>query len=836
MSQNYVTDAGTLYIPGAYPSVKVEQTVTGIATTGVIVLVGEADAGPDLTLEADINANSFGPSELADVVAKYKSGNIVDAFRGAVSAANDPDIVGSFSRCILVKTNPSSKASLGLKKFDASAYGTLEDRTYGKIGNLISAVVVAKQAESGPSTGAFALLSPIASTNVEIRINGGAANALTFSAQESPANIALAIEAVPGVDVSGGADLLVINAGIVTTGSISLTVLSGNHVQVDLTVPFGAIPSVGDSLWIPAGSALASVHATNAGSYIVTGATASQILATKMLDVTGAHNALSAPITQGVLDVAATTDVMAFSAVTVHVVSSADPIAGVGKSMEIAELTTGTGFLSDMAYTLSAGVPSVVAWQSTVAGPKTISSAAEYIAKLTASRQLDSITEDLSAGGVVALSIGYKGTSASMVVDATTATITVVGGAGASPAVLSLADYATISDLSAYISSLTGFTAAPGTAVLGQQPSTSLDQGTYTIGSTFGAGNGRIKQDAYRFFNTVSNNAYLVQLHARAASGQPAPQALSYLSGGAKGATTDAIFNASIDRLSQARANFIVPLFSRDGSWDVADGLTEIGSTYTIDNIHAYCRSHVLSMSTQKRRRNRQAFLSKRDTFLNAEKAASTMASPRCSMTFQDVKAVKSNGGVFQFQPWMGAVKAAGMQAAGFYRAIFKKGIDISGVLQAAGDFDPEDDDKEESALQAGLLPIKQDETGLLFFVSDQTTYGKDNNFVYNSIQAVYGSDVIAITTAQQLDKAITGQSVADISAGFVLAALGSIMENLRRLKLIAASSDAPNGYKNEKVTLTGGVVKVSFEAKFAGAVYFVPISISLSQVQQSAG
>lgn len=837
MAQEFITDAGALIIPGAYPTFTVANDNSGIATTGVLMLVGEADQGPDVTLEDDINANAFGPGSVADVVSKYKSGPLVDAFRAAIAAANDPDIVGSFQRAILVKTNPSGKALTNLVKFDATDYATIQDRTYGKLGNLISRVVTAKQVETLPTTTSFAFLPPIASTNINLRINGGSANALTLSAQETPLAFRTALLGISGIDVDGGEDEEILGtSGSPIAGNLSLVIVSGNRVTINLSVPFGAIPVAGDTLWIPVGSALASVSANNAGAYIVTGASASSIQATKLLDATGAPDDLTPPTAQGSIAAVDNTDVMAFFAMTITL-DAADPISGTGKALEISELTSGTGLLSFLTYELnSLGSPVASTWMSKLGTPNVLVSPTEYIAKLTASRQLDSITEDISAGGAVALKVGYMGTTGSLVNDGTTITITVTGGAGSSPAALTIADYPTISDLVAYIGSLTGFTAAAGTAVLGQQPTASLDQGTFGIAGQFASTPGRIKQDAYKFFNTVANNAVLVELSEQPASGLPAPQALGFLAGGTKGATTDAIFNNAVDKLQLARGNFLIPLFSRDASEDIDDNLTDLGSTYTIDNIHAYCRAHVLTMSTLKRRRNRQAFLSKRDTFENDKTAAGNMASFRCSMAFEDVKDLKSTGGIFQFQPWMASVKAAAVQAAGFYRPLFRKNLAISGALQAAGDFDFNNDDEMEDALLSGLLPIKQDETGGFYFVSDQTTYGKDTNFVYNSIQAVYVADTVTLTIGQRMEKAFVGQSLADVSAGFALATLDSIMEDMRRLKLITASDDAPKGFKNAKITIKGGTMIVSLEIKLAGALYFIPISVLVSKVEQSAG
>jgi hypothetical protein len=413
-----------------------------------------------------------------------------------------------------------------------------------------------------------------------------------------------------------------------------------------------------------------------------------------------------------------------------------------------------------------------------------------------------------------------------------------VGGTNAGTLTVLLADYPSIADLAAFINSNDGYTCTPGTAVLGSLPSTALDQVT-SLGccSTWEALTpGRIKVDAYKFFTALRDNGFLTELSAQATSGLPQPSVgVSFLSGGAKGATSDANIAAAFDALKMVRGNFLVPLFSRDATGDIADGQTDTSSTYTIEAVHANARAHVLQMSTLKKRRNRQAFLSLRGALSDVKSASGELASFRCSLAFQDVRDRSIAGSVAQFQPWMNSVKAAGMQAAGFYRAIFNKGIAISGALQAAGDFNDQDDDAVELALEAGLLIIARPPTGGFKYVSDQTTYGRDNNFVYNSIQAVYVADIISLTTAQIMEQAFVGQSLADVSAAQALSVLDAIMDNMRRLKLIAFSDDAPKGYKNPVIKINGPAMVVSAEVKAATALYFIPITFSITQIQQSA-
>lgn len=831
MAQSTTTDAGTVIIPGAYPEYQVVSSPSSLATSGVLVFMGEANQGPDFTAESDLGLNGFGPDSESEVVAKYGSGNLVNAYRGAVAAANDPDIKGTFTSAIFVKTNISGKASGTLKKWNASTYGTVQDKSFGLPGNLISTQVTAKTSESVPSTGPFALLVPTVSTEIDFRVNGGAKQTIA-PGTVTPDVIVGDINGLTGVKATGG-----VNRGVLgsVSGTVALAIVSGNKVTVTYSGSLaGTVSQPGDTLYIPASSVLAASNAAAAGSYVVDFGNTNSITATKLRDVTGAHNALTPPTAKTATNVAATGDVQVFSAVTIQLLDFANdsvtPIDGVGKALEIS--CPNAASLADIAANPD-GSPCT--FFSTPSIVKVLVSSAEYVADLTDARQSSGVSEDVVAGGKVAFAIGYEGTTANLVNDGTTMTITVTGGSGASPAPISLKHYNTISDLAAYISSLTGFTAAPGTATLGSSSPLTLDTGTFTFATTFGGTAGRIKQDAYAFFTAVNANSVLVQLAAQAAAGLPAPSAIAFLTGGTLGGTTDAAIQAATVALKLVRANFVIPLFSRDATADIADGLTDTSSTYTIAGIHSYVRAHVLSVSTMKAKRHRQAFLSIRDTFANCQTTSANLASSRVSCAFEDVMDADGSVGVEQYQPWMAAVKAAGMQAGAFYQAIFNRGISISGAVQAAGDWKDQDDDQVEEALQAGLLPIQRDETGLFYFTSDQTTYTTDDNFVFNSIQAMYAADLVTLTTAQRMQKAFVGKSLADVSASLASTTISSIMADLMRLKLISPSDDAPKGYKNVSIKIKGPVMAVKLAVKLSTSIYFVIINFTVEQVQQSA-
>ena len=833
MSQNFPTDAGVLITPGGYARYNVVAQNNGIATTGIVMLVGEADAGPDYSQEDDLASNIFGPGQIGDVKAKYKTGRLVDAFNMGTVPANDTNIQGAPAGFILVKTNPSTKASSILAHWDDTNYGTLQDKSWGKLGNLIKREVTAKTEEVVPATGEFAIATPGTATNISARVNGGSVLSYTIGAGDDPSDTASGIGALTGLDCDGGAARTLLAN---TTGTLAITVLTGNKVQIDRSIPFNNLPTIGDALFIPTTSAMATTNAAAAGSYIVTGKSASQILATKILDATGAGT-ITPPTTKGATAIVATDDVEAWSPLNIHLVDSVDPIDGYGKNLTIDELTTGTDILSSLCWVLEDGVATKVDWINKEDETHVILGT-EYVATLTESRDSDGVTNDISAGGLYALKIGYDGTTASAEIDGTNIVLTTTGGSFASsPATIALADHPTLSDLAQYIDTLDGFTCTTGASILSGLPSTALDQGTFGICATWADhATARLKVDAYKFFTALRDNGFLTELDEQADSGLPAPTTgVSFLSGGAKGATSDAIFAAALDALKLVRGNFVVPLVSRDAADDIADGQTDPSSSYTIEAVHSNTRAHVLQMSTLKKRRNRQAFLSLRSDLDAVKDASSELASFRCSLAFQDIRDRSIAGAVTQFQPWANAVKAACMQAAGFYRAIFNKGIAISGALQAAGDFNDQDDDAVEQALEAGLLIIQRPAVGGFKYVSDQTTYSRDNNFVYNSIQAVYVADIIALTTAQVMEQMFVGQSLADVTAAQALSVLDSIMENLKRLKLIAFSDDAPKGYKNPQIKITGPAMVVSAEVKAATSIYFIPITFSITQIVQSA-
>jgi hypothetical protein len=460
-------------------------------------------------------------------------------------------------------------------------------------------------------------------------------------------------------------------------------------------------------------------------------------------------------------------------------------------------------------------------------------SSAEPEVQVDINRQDTNVNESFLISAEVAITLGYEGTTATVTITDSLLTTSVTGGSGSNLSV-DLSGFPTIADLASYINTQTGYTATvvPEST---QNPPSALDNVTAAgiCSTTASLEPGRIKKAAYKFNNKLAESAVL-DFTLTATLGLPDVMAnKAFLAGGLKGATTAANFVSVLSDLEGVDVNLVVPLFSRNATADIADGLTDSASTYTIDAVNASVKSHVLKMSTAKIKKHRLAICSFWGSYSDAKSKAGSLANARICLTMQRSSQVNSVGAVVNHLPWHTAAIAAGMQAAGFYKAIINKFANVISFEDPTG-FDSGNNGDIEDALDAGLLFLEKAIIGNKW-VSDQTTYGQDTNFVYNSLQAMYGSDLVSLDLTQSFQNAFVGQSLADVDASTALSFLASKMSQYKTQKLIAASDDAPLGFKNAKISISGPIMTVSVEIKLATAILFIPISIEISQVQSVA-
>lgn len=704
LTESFITTS----VPGAYSQTLIKSDPVGVAASGVIAIIGEADGGDSFELE-DAKLNFFGPSQVDQVAQKYVSGNIVDAMRMLSAPSADAEITGAPTRVYILKTNSSTKASSAL-----AGYGTISAKVAGVAGNRVKYEITEVSSEIAPqiSGDTIANFAALAGVEFKVRLNG---------------SLETSIDVFTGLPEE-------------------YDTISEVVALIDAALPVGLSCVEGDA------------------------------------------------------------------ADSVKLIVDPDMLAhqkGWGKSLEIIEVTAGglAALGLEEALHVSAAEPSV---------------------QIDVKRSDINLNESTVAAAEVALAIGYEGTTATVTITDSALTTTVTGGAGDNLNA-QLSQYRTIQDLADFIASQPGYSAQVTVGSTQQSPAALDKVAAIGIASSLGAQPGRIKKSVSNVQRALEAST-AVSVAITADAGLPAETASAvFLAGGAKGATTAANIVAAIDKLEGIDVNFVVPLFSRDAAADIAEGLTDSGSTYTLSAVNAAVRNHLLKVSTTKRKKNRTAYLSVWGTYAQAKAEASAISQHRISLAFQKVSQLDSAGEIRSFLPWMAAVNAAGMQAAGFYRSIVNKFSNVISYTDPEG-YDSNNIDDQDDALQAGLLPLTQDVAGNKW-LSDQTTYQLDTNFVLNSSQLNYVSDLLSLDLTSSVQRAFTGKSLADVDESTILGFVVSKADSYKKQKLIAASDDAPAGFKNLKVRIRGAVAELAIEFKPSGSIYFLPITINLSEI-----
>ena len=643
----------------------------------------------------------------------------------------------------------------------------------------ISAMKLADPASPAVAVGAVAIS---AATDIQ----SFAQVSLTYDAS-TPSGVGAAVEIA---DDSGsvaleelwhsGSDRELLNQNLVIDGStISLSVVSGANVTVDISSAFAGLAQAGDIVRIRPGSVLDGASGVNQGNYLVIAATSNSISATKL---SGTPAAVAAT------DIIADTDVEAFQGIS-----------------------------------------------SNAAAPLSTESQDERQITININRQSDSFNEDsVALGGDIALEVGYNGTTATLDINAVKLTTSVVGGSGADLD-LTLADFNSIQQLADFIAAQTGYSAQPGNNVLAGFPPSILDNVSAAgIGEeNAGALPGRVKKDSkdvQDFFDAST----LADLSRDLLLGLPTNQATPvFLAGGAKGGTTAAEIVAAIDDFQKVRINSLVPLFSRNATEDILDGLTEPSSTYQISAINAAAKSHVLLMSNTLQRSERNAYVSIQDSFENSKDESNSLASERVQLSLQDPQILKNDGTLDFVAPWGMSAIAAGMQAGAIIgEPMTFKFINISGLRHQDFDALTQADD----AIDNGLLFAQQPDQGGFRIAVGNTTYGRDANFVFNRISVLYASDTVAFNLRQQLESIFVGVRNTLADAESIKNTTISILNTFAAAGLIVGDdTNDGTGFKNLNVTVEGNIARVDVTITPVQGIDFILATIVLDTTRQTA-
>ena len=226
-----------------------------------------------------------------------------------------------------------------------------------------------------------------------------------------------------------------------------------------------------------------------------------------------------------------------------------------------------------------------------------------------------------------------------------------------------------------------------------------------------------------------------------------------------------------------------------------------------------------------------------KDTYANCKIQAGVLADAREQLMIQDIRQTNAQGSIMWFQPYALACLMAGARGgAPIGEPLTFKFLNTAGIRQTAQpmttpdasiviDFDP--DLQTDDAIQAGITFLEAPQTGGFRVVVDNTTYGVDNNCVYNRANVLYAADIVAYNFRNGMESSFIGRkntvSVADI-AGVATSILGTFLGQ----GITVSTSDAPQGFKNLVVKLTGNTINIGVTIKLVEGIDFILSNITI--------
>lgn len=315
--------------------------------------------------------------------------------------------------------------------------------------------------------------------------------------------------------------------------------------------------------------------------------------------------------------------------------------------------------------------------------------------------------------------------------------------------------------------------------------------------------------------------------------GTIAALAKTFMTGGLKGASTNSTFQAGFDAMLSFRCNTVVPLISRDASALITEGLTDPGSTFTVDAVNLQCATHCITASNTKNRSERNCYVSVWRTFADARTAAKTLSEFRTSMLFQRVEILGTDGSFKTEDPWAAAALLAGMQSGmPVGTPTTFKFMNVNGIANFA--YNPKT--QVDLAIDDGLLPLEEADSGGFRVVVGNTTYGRDANFVFNRVSVVAAADHVAYNLRLQLEAVFIGDKARTGTAEAIKNAVIAIMSTFLREEIIVGDdTNGGLGWKDLTVSLTGNTASLDITITPVQGVDFILPTITLDNIRQTA-
>jgi len=447
-------------------------------------------------------------------------------------------------------------------------------------------------------------------------------------------------------------------------------------------------------------------------------------------------------------------------------------------------------------------------------------------------------------GGKVVLEVSYSGSAAVAKVSIDTSRRMKLV-AGTDEVVLPTLKYPTLAALAEKISAQSGWAARVVDAGMNSASPSVLDMvdeiGCMSLTSEH-AFSGRLKNDYSAWSSFFADTVSVLDFVAGARStkaGLPAGEASqTFLSGGAKGATSNADIQAALDVGLKIPTVQVLPLFSRDAYLDVADGLTEPESTYSIDSVHAALRAHVATGWSSAIRRERFGLASFFGSFEDSKAKAQAMNYENVSMAFQLARATGADGNAQWFLPWMfQCCMAAGRSQATLGTPMLRKSfnvLDVKHIPESSiysdtlmRDFDPASKAMLDEAIEAGLLTMGVVEgAGLRLVSPDLSTRSRVNDpkaWVYerNNVSFIF---IEMIQTLRSVLENYIGERTTDVTTAEVASTVVNVLGSFVTSGAIVAFNRSP------LVTNLGNGYAVQVQIRPAEALEFISLDVTATR------
>lgn len=414
-------------------------------------------------------------------------------------------------------------------------------------------------------------------------------------------------------------------------------------------------------------------------------------------------------------------------------------------------------------------------------------------------------------------------TAATVTITATHISTSVTGGSAAAINA-ELSRFGSVKQLCDFISAQSGYTASAASSAMGAKSVSTLDRVSALSIKT----SAQIKKDAAEVREFFAKSA-IAKLEPAQHAGLPTTKAKTFLAGGAKGGTSGAAIQDCLDALMKRRVNFVVPLFSRDAADDIADGLTDSSSSYSIDAVHMGVSAHCAQGATVKGRKERQGFVGFKGSYSETAEKAAALSSARVQLCMQDVKVLSaSTGAVETKQPHMLAALSASMKASAPVGLpnTFKQ-PQIAGFEH--DEFDPET--QADKAIEDNICFVEKSPAGASRFKLDNSTYSQDKDaWVYNRPSVLYAADVAAYSIRLNTEQFI-GSRNSDITEESIKNMLVGVMDQLKSAGIIVGDAKSGGrGYKDLSVRIKGSIAEIGVTLVLVEGLEFILSSIKVQR------